>query len=170
MLRATLAALYPSAETAGERERELDKICFLQWLPAHVDIAANESADRLAKEARNLNNDNFVNITLLDANAVANFKLREKYQICNISGNRLITITIARLRTGHYRGMKFDRVSRRYYRNCDKCLDIELTPAHIFDCPSILAALQKKKKKKKVLFSSTNLYVDNIEEIAKTLI
>ncbi|GFV51069.1 hypothetical protein TNCV_4743461 [Trichonephila clavipes] len=44
--------------------------------------------------------------------------------------------------------------------------EIELTPAHIFDCPAILAALQKIG----VLFSSTNLYVDNIEEIARTVI
>ncbi|GFX26552.1 hypothetical protein TNCV_4535641 [Trichonephila clavipes] len=55
--------------------QELDKVCFLQWLPARVDIVGNESAERLTKEARNLNNDNFVNITLSDANAVANFKL-----------------------------------------------------------------------------------------------
>ncbi|GFW27806.1 uncharacterized protein TNCV_766871 [Trichonephila clavipes] len=77
-----------------------------------------------------------------------------------------MTKTIARLRTGQYRGMNFDRDGRRSYRNCDNCLDTELTPAHIFECPAILAALQKIG----VLFSSTNLYVDNIEEIARTVI
>ncbi|GFV94326.1 hypothetical protein TNCV_2267801 [Trichonephila clavipes] len=39
--------------------------------------------------------------------------------------------------------MKFDRDVRRSYRDFDNCLDTERTPAHIFDCPSILAALQK---------------------------
>ncbi|GFU93052.1 RNase H domain-containing protein [Trichonephila clavipes] len=112
-----------------------------------VDITGNENVDKLAKEARNLNNDNFVNVTLLDANVVPNFKLREKsipvnHQICNKRGERLITKAIARLRTGHHRGMKFDR-NGRIYRNCDNCLDIELTPAHIFDCPSILVAVQE---------------------------
>ncbi|GFV45841.1 uncharacterized protein TNCV_2322011 [Trichonephila clavipes] len=86
-----------------------------------------------------------------DANAVANFKLREKsipakHQIFNIRGDSPITKTIARLRTGHYIGMKFDRYGRRPYRNCDNCLDTELTPAHIFDCPAILAALEEREK------------------------
>ncbi|GFW11295.1 uncharacterized protein TNCV_3808151 [Trichonephila clavipes] len=77
-----------------------------------------------------------------------------------------LSIRSHRLRTGHYRIMKFDRDGRRFYRNCDNCLDTELTSAHIFDCPAILAALQKIG----ILLSSTNLYVDNIEDIARTVI
>ncbi|GFV48531.1 hypothetical protein TNCV_5068161 [Trichonephila clavipes] len=88
----------------------------------------------MAKEVQNLNNDNFVNITSVDANAAANFKLREKsipvnYQIYNISGDFLITKTIARLRTCHYRGNKFNKDGRSY-RSYD-CLDTELTTANI---------------------------------------
>ncbi|GFX66791.1 RNase H domain-containing protein [Trichonephila clavipes] len=80
-------------------------------------------------EARNLN-DNFVNVTLSDANAIANFKLREKsfpvgHQICKISGDRLITKISARLRTGHHRGMKIDRVGGRTYRNCEITVRIQ---------------------------------------------
>ncbi|GFW22275.1 uncharacterized protein TNCV_1430291 [Trichonephila clavipes] len=89
-----------------------------------------------------------------------------KHQIRNISGDRLITKTIARLRKGPYRRMRFDRDGRRSYRNCDNCLDTERTSAHIFDCPAILVALQKIG----VLFSSTNFYVNNIEETARTVI
>ncbi|GFT60846.1 RNase H domain-containing protein [Trichonephila clavipes] len=149
------------------RLQELDKACFLQWLPAHVDIV--ENADKQAKEAGNLKNDNFVNVTLLDGNAVTNFKLREesipvKHQLCNRNGDYLITNT--RIRTGHYDGMKIDWEGKRTYRNCDNCLDTELKPAHIFDSPAILAAL----KGIGVLFSSINLYVDNIEQIARTVI
>ncbi|PRD22890.1 UNVERIFIED_CONTAM: hypothetical protein NCL1_47888 [Trichonephila clavipes] len=87
-------------------------------------------------------------------------------QIFNISGDNLIIKTIARIRTGHYRGMKFDRDGRISYRNCDNCPDTELTPAHIFVCPAILAALQEIV----VLFSSTKLYVDNIQLSARTVI
>ncbi|GFT53436.1 RNase H domain-containing protein [Trichonephila clavipes] len=93
---------------SGSGLPELDKVGFLQWLPAHVDITGNENADKLAKEARNLNINKFVNATLLDANAIANFKLREKsfplkYHICDISGDRLITKIIARTRIGLHR-------------------------------------------------------------------
>ncbi|GFS80010.1 hypothetical protein TNCV_751251 [Trichonephila clavipes] len=42
----------------------------------------------------------------------------------------------------------------------------ELTHGHILDCPAILAAVQEIG----FLFSSTNLYVDNIGQIARTVI
>ncbi|GFU96351.1 ribonuclease H [Trichonephila clavipes] len=38
------------------RLQELDKVCFLQWLPAHANITYNENADKPVKESRNLNN------------------------------------------------------------------------------------------------------------------
>ncbi|GFY06491.1 hypothetical protein TNCV_412411 [Trichonephila clavipes] len=62
--------------------------------------------------------------------------------------------------------MKIDRDGRRNYRNCNNCLDIELTPAYIYDYPAILAALQEIQ----VLFPTTNLYVDNIQQIGKKVI
>ncbi|GFX09894.1 histone-lysine N-methyltransferase SETMAR [Trichonephila clavipes] len=61
--------------------------------------------------------------------------------------------------------MKFDRDGRTY-RNYDSCLDIELIHNHIFDCPVIFAALEEIG----VLFSSTNLYADNIAQFSRTVI
>ncbi|GFU17945.1 uncharacterized protein TNCV_318451 [Trichonephila clavipes] len=62
--------------------------------------------------------------------------------------------------------MKIDRDGGRTYRNGDNCSNTELIPAPIFDCPAILAVLQEIG----VMFSSTNLCVDNIEQIARTVI
>ncbi|GFX53303.1 RNase H domain-containing protein [Trichonephila clavipes] len=152
------------------RLQEFDKVYFLQWLPAHVDITDKKNMDKLAKEARNLNNDNFVNVTLLDANIIANFKLREKsipvkHRICIISENHLITKATAKLKIGNHKGMKIDKHSRTC-RNCDNSLDTELTPAHIFNCPAIVASLQIIG----LLVSSANFYRDNIEQNAGTVI
>ncbi|GFU06518.1 uncharacterized protein TNCV_4651891 [Trichonephila clavipes] len=120
----------------------IEALNYLNFLYSRTGI---ENADKLSKEVKNLNNDNLVNVTLLDENTVTNFKLRKKipvkHQICNINGGRLVTKTIAKLRIGDHRGMTFDREDRRSYRNCDNCLDTDLTPANIFDCPAILAAL-----------------------------
>ncbi|GFV01450.1 DUF4817 domain-containing protein [Trichonephila clavipes] len=71
--------------------------------------------------------------------------------------------TITRLRTGHFSGWEIDRNGRRTYWNFDNCPNTELTPAHIFDCPAILIALQEMG----ALFLSTHLYEDNIEQIAR---
>ncbi|GFV41246.1 uncharacterized protein TNCV_1231611 [Trichonephila clavipes] len=62
------------------------------------------------------------------------------------------------LRVGHYREMKFDRDGRRSYRNCENYLDTDLTPAYIFAIQLLLL----------LFFSSVNLFVNNIEQIART--
>ncbi|GFV61429.1 uncharacterized protein TNCV_2898041 [Trichonephila clavipes] len=73
--------------------------------------------------------------------------------------------SIASLRADHYREINIDKDGRRTYRT-DNCPDIELLPADIFDCPPILAAIQEIG----VLFSSTNFYEDDIEQIARTVV
>ncbi|GFT10532.1 hypothetical protein TNCV_1942941 [Trichonephila clavipes] len=72
---------------------------------------------------------------------------------------RIRALTNGLDRTSHYRGIKIDRDVRRNHRNFNHCSGTELTPAPIFECPAILAAIQEIG----VQFSSTNLYVDNIE-------
>ncbi|GFX03510.1 hypothetical protein TNCV_4750951 [Trichonephila clavipes] len=59
----------------------------------------NENADKLAEENRYLNNDNFVNVTLLAGEVVTNSKLRDKsilvkHRICNITVDRFIFLTV----------------------------------------------------------------------------
>ena len=115
----------------------INKTCILQWIPAHFEIARNENADKLVKGSINLN-PNKNSVSLQDANAEAKSKLRKKSiqakdQLCEINADRLITIIIIRLRTGHYRGMKIIREGGRVYRSCNSCPDTQLTPCHIFE-------------------------------------
>ncbi|GFV92252.1 hypothetical protein TNCV_3951071 [Trichonephila clavipes] len=75
----------------------------------------------MTKEVRNFNNVNFVNVTLLDVNAVTNFHLREKtspekHQIYNISGDRFITKTIARLITAAFTVAIENKIDRERQR------------------------------------------------------
>ncbi|GFU37924.1 hypothetical protein TNCV_1064141 [Trichonephila clavipes] len=88
-------------------------------------------------------------------------------QLCNISGERLITKTSARLRIGSYRGMNIDMVGRRTYGNSDTQLfRYRHKTCSYFDCPAIFAVLQEIW----VLLSLTILYVDNIEQTDRTAI
>ncbi|KAF8763673.1 hypothetical protein HNY73_021831 [Argiope bruennichi] len=126
-------------------------------------LFSNENEDKLAKEARNLNIDDY-NVSIQDANAIAKSKLREKsipmkQLICNINADRSTTKTIARLRTNHHRGMKIDREGRKVYKKCDNCPDTQLTPCHSFECP----AMSVNQGEMGVLPSLIEQYDDNIK-------
>ncbi|GFW33687.1 reverse transcriptase domain-containing protein [Trichonephila clavipes] len=47
---------------------------------------------------------------------------------------RIITSTIARLRTEHLKGMKIHPDKTRSYVQCKHCPDLQLTPNHILEC------------------------------------
>ena len=135
-------------------------------MPAHIGTTGNETAHKLAKDAKTLKSKNNINVSPLDANVSVNFKLREQsilinHQLNNMNGVRFITKTIVSLRTGHHRGMKIDADGNEIYRNCDNCPDIELSTPHIFDRPAILAHLQNLR----ILSLKITFYEDNIEQI-----
>ncbi|GFT87872.1 hypothetical protein TNCV_799781 [Trichonephila clavipes] len=111
------------------------------WISQTSD---NEQADNLAKEARNspqLSNC----LTLTDADAIERCKLTshpvKKHFIPDLNCNRVISTTIARLRTRHFKGRKISPDGQRSYNTYPNCPDIQLCPHHIFSCPSILAKL-----------------------------
>ncbi|GFW20500.1 RNase H domain-containing protein [Trichonephila clavipes] len=100
------------------------KSCLLQWIPAHVNIEGSECADSLAKEGRN-DDQLCPTITLADANAVANYRLLphryKKPLIVDFDCSRNLTSIIARLRTGHFKGMKISSDKTRTYIPCKNC-------------------------------------------------
>ncbi|GFV78605.1 hypothetical protein TNCV_1889111 [Trichonephila clavipes] len=56
---------------------------------------------------------------------------------------RTITSTIARLRTEHLKGMKIHPDKTRSYVQCKHCPDLQLTPNHILECPTVATKLLK---------------------------
>ncbi|GFU11942.1 hypothetical protein TNCV_1484081 [Trichonephila clavipes] len=76
-------------------------------------------------------------ITLDDANAVAKHRIMnhtfKKPLVTEFDCPRIITSTIARLRTEHLKGMKIHPDKTRSYVQCKHCPDLQLTPNHILN-------------------------------------
>ncbi|GFV51997.1 hypothetical protein TNCV_1323501 [Trichonephila clavipes] len=80
----------------------VQRTCILQWIPTHEDPFGNEPADNFAKEARNfpqLSN----SLTHTDTDGITRRKLTSHPVktpfTSDLNCNRVISITIARLRT-----------------------------------------------------------------------
>ncbi|GFW20123.1 RNase H domain-containing protein [Trichonephila clavipes] len=56
---------------------------------------------------------------------------------------RIITSTMAKLRTEHLKGMKIHPDKTRSYVQCKHCPGLQLTPNHILECPTVAAKLLK---------------------------
>ncbi|GFV64301.1 RNase H domain-containing protein [Trichonephila clavipes] len=100
----------------------------------------------LAKEARDIEH-KCTTITLDGANAVAKHIIMnhsfKKPLVTEFDCTRTITSTIARLRTEHLKGMKIHPDKTRSYVQCKHCPDLQLTPNHILECPTIATKLLK---------------------------
>ncbi|GFW75212.1 RNase H domain-containing protein [Trichonephila clavipes] len=110
-------------------------------LPGEINITAS-----LAKEARDIEH-KCTTITLDDANAVAKHRIMnhtfKKPLVTEFDCPRIITSTIARLRTEHLKGMKIHPDKTRSYVQCKHCPDLQLTPNHILECPTVATKLLK---------------------------
>ncbi|GFW36384.1 RNase H domain-containing protein [Trichonephila clavipes] len=100
----------------------------------------------LAKEARDIEH-KCTTITLDDANAVAKHRIMnhtfKKPLVTEFDCPRIITSTIARLRTEHLKGMKIHPDKTRSYVQCKHCPDLQLTPNHILECQTVATKLLK---------------------------
>ncbi|GFX37000.1 integrase catalytic domain-containing protein [Trichonephila clavipes] len=124
--------------------RILEVIYGTDGIPAHVNIEGNECADSLAKEASDIDH-KCTTITLVDANAVAKHRIMnhifKKPLVTEFDCPRIITSTIAILRTEHLKSMKIHPDKKRSYVQCKHCPVLQLTPNHILECPTITTKL-----------------------------
>ncbi|GFU71851.1 RNase H domain-containing protein [Trichonephila clavipes] len=124
------------------------KSCILQWILAHVNIEGNECANiySLAKESRDIDRKCTI-ITLDDANTVAKHRIMnhtfKKTLVTEFDCPRIIIFTIARLRTEHLKCMKIHPDKTRSYVQCKHCPDLQLTPNHLLECPTVATKLLK---------------------------
>ncbi|GFX20248.1 hypothetical protein TNCV_1438071 [Trichonephila clavipes] len=58
--------------------------------------------------------------------------------IVDFDCSRNLTSIIARLRTGHFKGMKISSDKTRTYIPCQNCTEAQLTPDHILECPALI--------------------------------
>ncbi|GFX30719.1 hypothetical protein TNCV_1180971 [Trichonephila clavipes] len=61
----------------------------------------------------------------------------QKPLIVDFDCSRNLTSIIARLRTGHFKGMKISSDKTRTYIPCKKCTEAQLTPGHILECRAL---------------------------------
>ncbi|GFX37384.1 RNase H domain-containing protein [Trichonephila clavipes] len=64
-------------------------------------------------------------------------------EVTEFDSLRIITFTIARLRTEHLKGLKIHPDKTRSYVQCKHCPDLQLTPNHILECPTVATKLLK---------------------------
>ncbi|GFV71361.1 hypothetical protein TNCV_3133521 [Trichonephila clavipes] len=100
----------------------------------------------LAKEVKDMDH-KCTTITLDNAKVVAKHRIMNhtftKPLVTEFDCSRIITSTIARLRTEHLKGMKIHPDMTRSYVQCQHCPDLQLTPNHILECPTIATKLLK---------------------------
>ncbi|GFT25187.1 dnaJ subfamily C member 5 [Trichonephila clavipes] len=105
---------------------------------------------------------------LILVDAIARCKLSshpvKKHFIPDLSSNCIISTTIARLQTRHFKEMKISPDDQESYITCPNCSDFQLSPNPIFNCPSTLAKFLN------IDLNSTNhqlLYSPKIVDIAR---
>ncbi|GBO14453.1 hypothetical protein AVEN_255566-1 [Araneus ventricosus] len=127
-------------------------VLHLQWIPSHVNLKYNDTADSLAKEGTTMPQDFVEPLTYLELysrrKALVDISWRHppaqsRYHseglgaTIHFKGDRKDQIALARLSSGHLKILRFSRGNKKF-NNCTKCNMIEATPQHLFDCITLV--------------------------------
>ncbi|GFV73710.1 putative RNA-directed DNA polymerase from transposon BS [Trichonephila clavipes] len=124
---------------------------YFQWIPSHIGLFGNDTADLLAKEG--VTEDLMSRRTLTFSEIFSKTKslIQELWKTppthpwynrqapggaLSIKADRVVQTTISRLASGHIRGLSFN-LGQKIYENCTKCNLVQATPDHLLFCAGL---------------------------------
>ncbi|GFT86484.1 putative RNA-directed DNA polymerase from transposon BS [Trichonephila clavipes] len=124
---------------------------YFQWIPSHIGLFGNDTADLLAKEG--VIEDLMSRRTLTFSEIFSKTKslIQELWKTppthpwynrqapggaLSIKMDRVVQTTISRLASGHTRGLSF-HLGQKIYENCTKCNLVQATADHLLFCAGL---------------------------------
>ncbi|GBN58604.1 hypothetical protein AVEN_172031-1 [Araneus ventricosus] len=127
-------------------------VLHLQWIPSHVNLKYNDTAERLAKEGTTMPQAYVEPLTYLELyskrKAFVNISWRypPAHSWCrseasgvtiHFKGDRKDQTALARLTSGQLKTLRFSSGDKKF-NTCTKCNMIESTPQHLLDCVALV--------------------------------
>ncbi|GFW63480.1 putative RNA-directed DNA polymerase from transposon BS [Trichonephila clavipes] len=124
---------------------------YFQWIPSHIGLFGNDTADLLAKEGVTENLMSRRTLTFSEIFSKTKSLIQELWKIppthpwynrqapggaLSIKADRVVQTTISRLASGHIRGLPFN-LGQKIYENCTKCNLVQATPDHLLFCAGL---------------------------------
>ncbi|GFX34215.1 tubulin polyglutamylase TTLL4 [Trichonephila clavipes] len=124
---------------------------YFQWIPSHIGLFGNDTADLLAKEGVTENLMSRRTLTFSEIFSKTKSLIQELWKTppthpwynrqapggaLSIKADRVVQTTISRLASGHIRGLSFN-LGQKIYENCTKCNLVQATPDHLLFCAGL---------------------------------
>ncbi|GFW46252.1 uncharacterized protein TNCV_2813471 [Trichonephila clavipes] len=124
---------------------------YFQWIPSHIGLFGNDTADLLAKEGVTENLMSRRTLTFSEIFSKTKSLIQELWKTppthpwynrqapggaLSIKADRVVQTTISRLASGHIRGLSFN-FGQKIYENCTKCNLVQATPDHLLFCAGL---------------------------------
>ncbi|GFX46670.1 putative RNA-directed DNA polymerase from transposon BS [Trichonephila clavipes] len=124
---------------------------YFQWIPSHIGLFGNDTADLLAKEGVTEDLMSRRSLTFSEIFFKTKSLIQELWKTppihpwynrqapdgaLSIKVDRVVQTTISRLASGHTRGLSF-HLGQKIYENCSKCNLVLATPDHLLLCAGL---------------------------------